>query len=316
MLKLAFKVLVSVSLVFLAVRLLDFSSVLHMVRTGSLPLFALAILITLLVFACMGLRWYWMVCRLLPLTFTYHLAIYFKATFLNSFTPANLGGDVYRLAILRSPDIRSGQLITLLIQERILGLYGYLVLYLLAWSGLPGSWQFDLASPFTWGALIAMAAIFAPLIAIPVIRLVHGSFPASLRHGKLAKAVSIADNSIALLSSFSSLKLLAITLVSTALWIVAIKTVAVGMHIPVSFGHLAAVGTLAEIMRMIPLTVQGVGVREGVFAYLLGLLSYQPELGYAVGGVAYLGLSVTIVLAGPIGSILELSAGTPRRVKR
>jgi hypothetical protein len=55
---------------------------------------------------------------------------------------------------------------------------------------------------------------------------------------------------------------------------------------------------------MVPVTIQGIGLREGAFAYLLAFLGHSPEQSYVVGLAAYLALSVSIVLCGPIGQLL------------
>jgi hypothetical protein len=90
------------------------------------------------------------------------------------------------------------------------------------------------------------------------------------------------------------------------MWVLSIKVVATGFGLNVPFLHLAAVATMVEILRLIPLTIQGIGLREGAFAFLLGALGHDPGGSYAVGLIAYLTLSISIVIAGPVGNWIDV----------
>jgi hypothetical protein len=75
-----------------------------------------------------------------------------------------------------------------------------------------------------------------------------------------------------------------------------------GFEIPWSL--LLVVVTSVELVRIVPLTIQGIGVREGAFASLLGLFGHAPENGFVLGAVAYLALSVSLVVTGGLGAVL------------
>ena len=61
---------------------------------------------------------------------------------------------------------------------------------------------------------------------------------------------------------------------------------------------------LVELIRLIPISIQGIGVREGMFAYFCGKLGISPEAGFILGTVSYLALSLSIVIAGFFGLCL------------
>ena len=62
-----------------------------------------------------------------------------------------------------------------------------------------------------------------------------------------------------------------------------------------------AIAVLTELIRFVPISFQGIGLREGSFALFVGLAGGEPEAGFVVAGLAYLGMSVSLVLAGLIG---------------
>jgi len=57
-------------------------------------------------------------------------------------------------------------------------------------------------------------------------------------------------------------------------------------------------------VRIVPVTIQGLGLREGAFAALLGLSGYAPESGFVLGVAAYLALSAALVLTGALGAAM------------
>lgn len=303
--KQALKFLVSSALVILAIRLLDLQTIARTIREGSAANLVLAVGINLLTFIALGARWYWMVSRYVPAPFPPQLAIYLKATFLNTFTPANLGGDFYRIAVLKSNVLPASDLLKLLVKERLLGLYSCLIVFALSWLWLPLPNRFEFANPFTWGIMLALVAFAAPLLAQPFGELIKTAGRRHLGPHRLPQLENWIDTGAGLFAAGGTLRLMLISFVVMLMWVLSIKVVATGFGLSVPFVHLAAVATLVEIVRLVPLTIQGIGLREGVFAYLLSLLGHDPGQGYAVGVIAYLALSVSIVLAGPAGNAIE-----------
>ncbi len=310
------KFLLSGALVALAIKLLDWETVVNTVRNGStLPLTS-AIFVNLLVFLTLGIRWYWMVVSSSRAPFLVHLATYLRATFLNTFTPANLGGDVYRVLTLKSPTLPATELVKLLIRERLVGLYGCLLVFALAWGWLFMSAPSALPTPLTWGLALTLVAFAMPAIALLSGTLVKKVGRSVFGPGRLLQMESWVDTLANLLSIKGTLYSTIISIIGTLLWVASIKLVTIGFGLSIPYMHLAAVATLVEIVRLVPLTVQGIGVREGVFAYLLGTLGHDAGATYAAGAIAYLALSISIILAGPVGTLTErLSRYTGARTR-
>ncbi|MDO9578404.1 MAG: lysylphosphatidylglycerol synthase transmembrane domain-containing protein [Candidatus Cloacimonadales bacterium] len=75
----------------------------------------------------------------------------------------------------------------------------------------------------------------------------------------------------------------------------------VGIEIPISY-HLAIVPVI-QIISLIPLTLSGLGIREGAFVYFYGFLGVKPEIAFAVSLLNFLILNGIPAVIGGIISI-------------
>lgn len=298
------KFLVSIILIAFAIYLLDIQTIIKTIRSGSAMSFIVAITLNVLTFFVMGLRWYILITPIMRLSFVGHMAVYFRGAFMNTFTPANLGGDAYRLAVLRKNAGFSGELVKLLLRERIIGFYGYVTIFLVAYISVLFSVGFDTplaGNPYTFGVIAALGVFSLPFIA----RHMGAGFTSITRRiiggERLPKLENYTEILAGLLSLNGILPLILITFCGIAMWVLSIKIIAAGFGLSVPLTHLATVATLVEIIRLVPITIQGIGLREGAFAYLLAFLGHNPEQCYVVGTIVYLAQSVAIILSGPIG---------------
>ena len=99
--------------------------------------------------------------------------------------------------------------------------------------------------------------------------------------------------------------LFSLSALSLGIWYSALLYLAASMHIKILPVALGVVVVLAELIRLLPITIQGIGLREGAYAYVFTLLGAPSEAGFALSAVAYLALSLAIILLGAIGVILR-----------
>lgn len=300
--------LVSVTLVILAIFLLDFQVMVRTVKEGSATTFVAAIILNIVTVLVLGMRWHKLVVSRIRWTFMAHLALYYKATFLNTFTPANLGGDAYRLAKLRSHEALSGEIVKLLLRERLLGFYGYVIIFIIAYAFVLSSVDIDMqliGNPYSYGVAISAIVLVLPLVGGQLVGRMVWVLRDVVGFKLLPKLESWLGTAVNLLSPKGTLQMMALTFLAILLWVASIKVVALGFGLSVPFAHLAAVATLVELVRLVPITIQGVGLREGVFSYLLGFLGYSYEQSYIVATLAYMALSMSIILCGPIGYLID-----------
>jgi uncharacterized protein (TIRG00374 family) len=249
-------------------------------------------------------RWIVMTRTEVPAPVARHVRIYLYANFLNSFTPGNVGGDVYRLARLRVDARRPAAPLECVLRERVLGLLAYLVGLTLAvptWamSGGRVPRAFWIASACS--AAAALAILLMPRAISPVLR--HRSLnerPRFRRAIEFVQRVSVLSHG----SRPGVLTLL--SMLSWAAWVSAVTVVGHGLGLALPWPAVATVATLTELVRLVPLTFQGVGVRESAFAALAALSGSSTGAGFATATVAYLLLSLTLLLSGPLSWVTSL----------
>jgi len=299
---------ISLALVAIALYMLDFSLLGETVRQGDLVQFFFAIAVILVMYLFLAVRWQLMTGSIMGQSLLGSAAIYFKATFLNTFTPANLGGDAYRLVVLKGGPIPTGELLKLLLRERILGLYGYVIVFVVAYAlsvmSRDGGGAVSASNPYSYGLAVAAAVFSLPIVARPLGGRIAAAARAIIGKERLPGLEGWVDALAGLLSPKGTLWLMSLTFLGILLWVLSIQIIASGFGLVVPTLHLAAVAALVELIRLVPVTVQGIGLREGAFAYLLSFWGHNPEQCYVVGLAAYLALSVSIVLCGPIGKAL------------
>jgi len=295
---------ISILLLGAALYLLDWESLYLAIQKVDLWAFGIAVLLILVIFSVLGVRWYRIIQPVAPLSFTEHLRYFFYGLFLNSFTPANLGGDVYRIVSLKPSASSSLSIALALIKERLCGLLAYLMAYLVClsifWSSegasLPHSANIFL---YTGGVIVLATAglFFGPSHVL--------SFAMTFSWVQSRKPLHATLGCMQAASRFKSFQefvsLMGYSAVGILLWLLAVRIVALDLGLDISWSALGAVVILVELIRLVPITLQGVGIREGAFAYLFKLLGESPETGFALGLVSYLALSLAIVLSGLLG---------------
>lgn len=307
--KTVLRLVASVVLLGLAAYLLDWRSLSRTLVALSPVAFGVAVLIASCQYLPMAYRWFMIVRSARPGLFRWHLQYFCTGTFLNTFTPANIGGDVYRFIMLRR-DGRRYFVLLALFRERLVGLYAYLLGYLIFWLGYvatggPRSLVLDLLA----GAiLIAQVGLWLLPVLLGRIRR-HGWFAAQRKIKAVMDACWRA-------SRFKSMEefvtLFFLSMVALGIWYVAILYLANVMEIKIAPAALGIVVVLAELIRLLPVSVQGIGLREGAYAYVFTFFGASGEAGFALAAVGYLALTVAILLMGVVGAVLKETGLSPK----
>jgi glycosyltransferase 2 family protein len=64
---------------------------------------------------------------------------------------------------------------------------------------------------------------------------------------------------------------------------------------------------IVELLRLIPVTVQGIGVREAAFAALFALVGQDPASGFVISAVCFVLLNVATLVVGLAGYALAFN---------
>jgi uncharacterized protein (TIRG00374 family) len=227
------------------------------------------------------------------------ICLFWQAGLLNQVTPAALGGDVYRVAIMRLEDTALSFATGAVVFERALGLAGfaaiYLILYALAWQSLPLS-----LSAYAAGAAIMFGCvIFGFVVAVQLVRLMRRWLP------RPVSQFLSGMNAVIRVQSSARLAMIGLTtLMSACFWVIAVVIVSGSLGLKISVPLTGMITILAEFSRWIPLSVQGIGVREGVFVFFAQRLDENMGSAFAVILVAYVLNSLIVLALGLLAMLL------------
>jgi glycosyltransferase 2 family protein len=301
----------SIAALALGLHLLDWDKLVAGASRIDLYSFLIALALALLSIGTTGLRWIYIVHWLAPAPEKVHWRVYCVGTFFNSFTPANVGGDVYRVFALRqyAGDGEITGLVAAVTLERILGLASFLCGYLIAlgaWTVIDREAIGNLPKLLIYPAAPA-AAFLAIMALLPLMRGLPGHLPILSRHPGLMQQVSKFQFGIRLAVTRNLGMLGILSVLAWGLWVATVAVVAARLGVAMPLALLATIVSLTEIIRLIPISFQGIGIREGVFSALVGLAGWPAANGFAAAAVAYAAMSLALVISGLAGGLLTLT---------
>ena len=210
-------------------------------------------------------------------------ASHWIASFCNFFLPSNVGGDLYRIADIGA---KSGSAVRGTASVFMDRLSGFLAMSFLGFVFPLAGLRFVPREHWPWLLVpVAFFLAFAGLFALVVFG--QGLLRRLLRvlPGRAgAKAGEIADRFLASVSAYSRrpsvpLGALALSLLFQFLVFVAIWTVGRSLRIPVPFAWYCVFAPLVCILESLPISVNGMGLREAAYAVFFGIAF--PLVGFA-----------------------------------
>jgi uncharacterized membrane protein YbhN (UPF0104 family) len=284
---LALKFTVSAVLLWLLFRRADLSTTVGHIRQMNLLWTAAALGMYALMLLVSAWRW-----RLLLSVQTVHVSLgtltksFLVATFFNNFLPSNIGGDVVRVADT-APFAGSKTLATtVVLLDRILGLIALLAVAAAA-SALAAAGGLWLAGTgYVWLALVGIAAALFLFMRVPdsvsrVLKAAGEGRAAALqtRVNNLAHAVErFGSDPAAVWLAFAGA--VAVQALLVLFYVCAARSLAV----PLPLLAAAVIVPVSLAVQMVPVSINGFGVREAVFAF------FFTSLGFDVGSALTLSL--------------------------
>jgi len=299
------KILCSIALLLIASRFLNWRDLTNAALRLDPWRLAVALMAALAVLIFSAVRWAVMASQLAPGVFVRHARNYLLGIFIGIVTPANIGADLYRFGSFRGTG-SNWDIVSLLIQEKVFILLGYLVsiILLLLAVALAGLTLTGRQEALLMGIGISATAgttlIFAlhPLIAVAERMRLFSGRPARLLPG-LQGVVSLGPANRCLV-------LIGLSLLSVLAWLCAVSTIAANFGETLPFLLLWLIAILADVVRWMPLSLQGIGVREAAFATMFLFCGANSAEGFVIGGTAYLLLTAAMVLAGVLALGVDL----------
>jgi len=296
--------LVSVCLVYLQLRMMDIQKLVNDISKIPFMLVVALIIFNLILFYPLAMRWHILLGRK-HFQLQNTLFHYMVSNFFNFFTPSNLGGDAYRLASFRTPDTGTDKLLLLVAFERVLSLILWLLLVVGVLSidrAIDGQLVDAVAHAFADIASLFLVGATATLLLLS----------ASLAFyflGRLKKVLSfircLMFNTFTFITVKRLILIVTLTLLSVFGWAATFKFVGDCLEVRLGLHIWLLIAIFGELARLLPIAVQGIGVREGTFVFFGMFLGFAAEDFFLIASAGYLILTLAMLIS-PIISIFHL----------
>lgn len=222
---------------------------------------------------------------------------YLAGQFVGNFLPSTIGGDVLRVSRLSSSSTVPGSSVfASVVIER---LTGWIVLPLLTLAGLllsPSLLGLGVASRLAVALSVGTLCLLAAVVAAAGSRRVAGRFAANEGWTRFIGAVHLGIDTLRRRPTAAAGIIGVATVYQLSPILAAwFATRAVGLHLPMV--ALLAFTPVVAIAQVLPLSLNGLGIREGAFVLFLGPLGVSAGQAVAVGLIIY-ALTLTVSLLG------------------
>jgi uncharacterized protein (TIRG00374 family) len=239
------------------------------------------------------------------------IASVFVGQFFNSFLPTTIGGDAVRAYDTATQSNESTKSVISVFIDRLIGFFALTLLAALAL--LMGYIIGEDVSFY----VLPVCLIFCICSFGAIIFYNNSLIEIMVRFLKLFKLSKIAEKLIESSQSFSMLRskprvLISALIISLALQINVILFyyfIGVALDLNVSFLYFAIIVPIALVVLLVPFSINGIGIREGIFVFLLTELGVLPKDAIALSWISF-GLALTQGIIG--GVIFALRGGNFR----
>jgi uncharacterized membrane protein YbhN (UPF0104 family) len=313
----ALKATVSLGLLWLLVSRVDVARLWFIARTASAAwlLGALALYLAMILTSA----WRWgLLLRAQGLVFAFRklTSSFLVATFFNNFLPSNIGGDVIRIADTAPAAGSKTVATTVVLLDRGIGLLGLVLMAAIGATVAPrlGNAGGIVGASLLWvgfgvATTIATVALLFPETFTKLLhplRLLHAGW-VDERLSRLTLALSRFRGAPAALGGcFAGAVVVQTVLIAFYL------AIAHSMRIPIGFAELAVIVPVTFIVQMIPLSMNGFGIREATFGFYFTRLGLPLESALLVSFVG----AALIMLFSLSGGVAYLARHTGRRQPR
>jgi uncharacterized membrane protein YbhN (UPF0104 family) len=227
------------------------------------------------------------------------------ATFFNNFLPSNIGGDVIRVADTAPAAGSKTLATTVVLIDRGIGLLGLVLIAALgASAGTQLGPDSGVAPGLLWTGFGLAAMVATPALLMPEgfmrllqpLRVIHPAW-VDERLGRMASALArFRETPLALAGCFAG------ALVVQAVIVGFYAAIAHSMRIPIGLPELSVIVPMTLIVQMLPISMNGFGVREATFGFYFSRLGLPLESALLVSFVG----AALIMLFSLSGGLLYL----------
>lgn len=302
------KAAVSIALLWVLFSRVDIGRLWSVARNASAPWLVLALGLYLSMVLASAWRWGLLLnAQGVRLPFSRLTSSFLVATFFNNFLPSNIGGDVIRIAHTAPAAGSKTLATTVVLIDRAIGLLGLALMAAIGATAGPrlADAGASLDPGVLWAGFGLAATIATPALLMPrglarilqPLRVLHPEWVDERLDRLTAALARFREAPGALVGCFGGALFVQGVLVGFYL------AIAHSMRIPIGFAELAVIVPITFVVQMLPVSMNGFGVREATFGFYFTRLGLPLEsallvsfMGAALimlfslsGGVAYLG---------------------------
>ena len=235
--------------------------------------YALAFLLFQLNVVIRAYRWYVLLRALNDEPrFGYLVYLYYVGFFANNFIPSGFGGDLVKVVTLRQSHGHGSEALSSVLMERVTGLVGSSLIAIAALLWNTSAHAADVDLPLILWLLIVVTAFGFPIAffvarwadPIALLRRVYPKAPALPFYDKVERLV----NTIHRYPLRALVSALLISLPFTLNLVLVQVTIADALNVHLPFGVFALFVPIIAIINLLPITFNGLGLREGIYTFL------------------------------------------------
>ena len=298
------KVIVSLGLITFLINQVDFKGIVNILKNVDITMIIYAmILLTIQVFIATT-RWQFVLkCQKIMLDYKNTLQILWSGLFFNQAMPSSVGGDVIRGYYLKKQGMTLGRATLGVLMDRLFGMVGLVLLVL---ASLPLSFELINNPIARIGVLLIASGISFTLLLV----FFTDKLPGNFSHFRVIKGFYLLsqDGRHCISKNYNGLIIIIISILIHLISVVTVMTMAIGLGINVEWSGFLLIIPLVTLMMVVPISIAGWGVREGVMVVGFGYLGVAPEAALALS-ILYGLLMLVVALPGGVVWALKRNHG-------
>ncbi len=232
--------------------------------------------------------------------------LYMIGSFFNTFLPTSVGGDAVRMYKVFSLTDKRAQAVTSVIIERFIGM---LVLYIISFFSYIFYFKFKEKELFIAISLLLFASLaFVIFILSPISEKILKIVPPSFFKDKLDKILYSLKYPVR--EPNSLFKVFAYTALLQINVVIYFFIISIAIKIKLSIVYFFILIPIILTVTMLPITLGGIGLREGGFVFLFSRFGVLPEKALTL---SILGYFISLVFAG-FGGLVYVLEGKKEKV--
>jgi len=218
---------------------------------------------------------------------------YLMAIFFSAFLPTSIGGDVARIVAASGETGRPADTFASVLIDRLLGFLALLPVGLIALPFVAGQLaDWKLTATVGVIALSVFGAMYLVLLK-PVAKRLSGLLTPlfnMLGRFKVREKLEQAYDAVVGYRDCKGTILLglAISVISRLCWVFGCHMIGRALGLNLSIAALLLVVPVVELVRMLPISIAGIGVREAAFVTMLGQFGVNQSMAFAFSIVVYI----------------------------